>query len=91
MRLDPNRFRKTLNDLRPQLLNPRFDVMKRVGEAAVGSHVPIVAVALFVLRTDVLGELPAIRDLVTRLTEFYRYDEIIAWSDLQDSVSSDTT
>lgn len=81
MRLNPNDFRTTLNDVRLELISPRHPPERRCSEISVNTHVPLLAVVLYALRPDVLGEVPRLREMVTTLTKFYRYLDVSPWSD----------
>lgn len=82
MRLDPNMYRRALDGLKPQLLKDTRSAEWRITEASASGHVPILAVTLYALRSDVLGPMPELTALATRLIAFYRYQGVLPWADL---------
>ena len=81
MRLNPNDFRTTLDAIGPELKSTRDTPERRCSEAAVNTHVPLLAVVLYALRPEVLGEVPRLRELAATLTKFYRYSVVVPWLD----------
>ncbi len=83
MKINPNDYRKTLDALKPKLLEATPKTLHScIVELAVGSHVPIQAVLAYALRNDVLGPLQALQDLDAKNRAFYRYDCVAPWKDL---------
>lgn len=82
MKLDPNPFLSTLQKMKKFILNPDKKLSKAITETSVSSNVPIAAVILFVMRDDVHGSTPELREHLDVITKFYGYTEFVAWEDL---------
>lgn len=78
MKLNPNKYLITLNNLKPQLLEST-NLLKTCSELAVSSHCPLLAVIEFCRRPDVFGDLPELQKKAILLVEFYGYKEIVPW------------
>lgn len=82
MTLDPNKYRKALDGIRSQLLrNDTATPQWRCTEASAAYHIPLLAVALYALRPDVVGENAAIRAMVASQIKFYGYNQVEEWVD----------
>ena len=81
MTLDPNKYRRGLDGLRTQLVHGIGTVEWKVTEASCVYHIPLLAVALYALRPDVLGERADIRAVADRVTKFYNYQDVTPWKD----------
>lgn len=86
MTLNPNKYRKTLDALKPKLLEllPK-DLHKGIVELAVTSHVPIQALVAYALRDDVLGPRDELKHIDSVNRKFYGYEIINEWNDLRRS------
>lgn len=80
MTLDPNRYRYTLDALLPTFLRDRETPHTCCIHIALASEVPLLAVVLYALRPEVLGEIPDLRRLVPVLTDFYHYTDVSPWA-----------
>lgn len=81
MRLDSNKYRRTLNDVKPILLRTEETPETRCTMLALATEIPLLSVVLYALRSDVLGEDATLRHLATTLITFYRYTEVLDWTE----------
>ncbi|MCC7443164.1 MAG: hypothetical protein IT285_16145 [Bdellovibrionales bacterium] len=81
MKLDPNKYLGTLRTFKDRLLSAD-DPRRTATELAVGSHVPALAVVLYAMRDDVLGQRQDLLNAQASLTQFYGYSEVEPWNDL---------
>lgn len=49
---------------------------------SLGSHVPIYAVIAYAIRPDMGGPIPELVAKLEYILNYYKYDEVIPWSDL---------
>ena len=80
MKLNPNSYRRTLDALKPRILESE-DRIKLIGDMAVYSHVPLLAIVLFCMRAEVMGPTQELTAFQDRLISFYGYTMIKPWID----------
>jgi hypothetical protein len=82
MKIDPNRYLRTLSPCRDQILRSH-DVERTLSEISSGTHVPMIAAVHYAMRPDVLGPTDALLAKARMLVEFYGYTEVAPWEDLR--------
>lgn len=77
MKIDCNKYVRTLRSLRPMLMSFADDPDQGVGEIAVSTMVPLIVVIEWAMLPQNMGSIPELVEAHARIKEFYGYTEIV--------------
>lgn len=80
MKINPNKHRRILETLKPEILKAQ-DLHNRLSELAVFYHLPLLTLVLYAQRKDVVGPQSELDKMARYLVEFYKYEEPMPWED----------
>lgn len=84
MILNPNLYKESLDKQRNTVIRglddgPKYDILTLL---SLGSHIPIVAVLLYALRSDVGGANTQIQQVLDFNMKCYKYEAVTPWFDV---------
>ena len=78
MTLDPNKYIKRLALFKDKI-KKSTDIGWDLSDIAQSNQIPVMAVVLYAMRTDVLGPIEELVLSSKVISNFYEYDKIIDW------------